>query len=106
MVLIVLVVSLSLVPCCVPTLKSVASTVLSPSETCCDSHSDEHDDDKQSCESCSPFFTCGTCGGFISHYTSVNFKSPITWVQKTYSPFKIQFYSDFFIKKWQPPKIV
>lgn len=66
-------------------------------------HSQDHEDNDS--DTCSPFFTCGTCSGFVSTRTGVDFKE-VTFVKdKIVYVYKSQFVSDFFAKIWQPPKI-
>lgn len=73
----------------------------------CDNKTNKCDDECNG--NCSPFFSCGTCSGFVS-----NFSTPISTfkiVINNTSLVQPIFYnnpvhSTFFCKIWQPPKIV
>lgn len=58
---------------------------------------------------CSPFYSCGTCAGFISEVI-VSFKIHKVLVHEDTSmqpySYKNPIYSAFFCSIWQPPKIV
>ncbi|OGS69151.1 MAG: hypothetical protein A3F91_05305 [Flavobacteria bacterium RIFCSPLOWO2_12_FULL_35_11] len=68
-----------------------------------DNHSQDHKD--SDCNACSPFFTCGTCSGFVFTRVVVDFKE-IPFIKAKFLAFyKSQFANNFFAKIWQPPKI-
>jgi len=68
-----------------------------------DNHSQDHEDNDN--DTCSPFFTCGTCSGFVFTRMEVDFKE-VAFVKHIIAcVYKSQFVSDFFSKIWQPPKI-
>ncbi|MBA4410873.1 MAG: hypothetical protein C0397_15795 [Odoribacter sp.] len=93
------VLSLSLAPCC------------SDDDNCCDEikteHTDNHSQDHNDsdCNTCSPFFTCGTCSGFVFTRSGFNFREVPFSKSKFVAVYKSQFANDFFVKIWQPPKI-
>lgn len=66
---------------------------------------DDHHQDEDHRNACSPFYTCGSCTGFT--FTSLNFSlSPETvLVQNNVSTYHHTFFSEFYIAIWQPPKI-
>lgn len=66
-------------------------------------HSQDHKD--SDCNTCSPFFTCGTCSGFVFTRSGVDFKEVPFIKGKFIAVYKSQFADDFFAKIWQPPKI-
>lgn len=68
-----------------------------------ENHSQEHKD--SDCNACSPFFTCGTCSGFVFTWVGVDFKEVPFIKDKSVAVYKSQFANDFFAKIWQPPKI-
>ena len=55
---------------------------------------------------CSPFLTCGSCAGFVlqEDFTEIPcFSAPFAWVDDQE---EARFKSDYWIKIWQPPKEV
>lgn len=110
--MVMMVVGLSLVPCCSRIATVFENKTLNTSACCttesCDQEKkavDQNDNEKGSCNSCSPFFACGSCTGFIfqsviSPYMVFSFPFEIS-----YSTFNTQFDSEYFDNKWQPPKI-
>ena len=68
-----------------------------------DNHSQDHKDSDGN--TCSPFFTCGTCSGLVFIRTEVEFKKVPFIKGKLIAVYKSQFADDFFAKIWQPPKI-
>lgn len=75
-------------------------------ETQHEEHSGKCDDN---CDgNCSPFYSCGTCTGFISEVI-VTFRIHKIFLNDDTSmqPYTYEnpFYSTFFCKIWQPPKI-
>jgi len=70
----------------------------------CDDHSRKCDD---TCNgNCSPFYSCGTCIGFVFNFTSsllIIKPIPNTTSELPVS-YNSPFHSDFFCKIWQPPK--
>ncbi len=86
---------LSAVPCCADDYCNDESKM----EQSCTEHQDRND-----CNGCSPFITCGTCIGFIFSKTDYNFQ-PITRLQSKFIPCQQVFEENYFIEIWQPPKI-
>ncbi len=68
-----------------------------------DNHSQHHKD--SDCNTCSPFFSCGTCTGFVFTWSWVDFQGVAFVEDKLVPVYKSQFATDFFAKIWQPPKI-
>ncbi|SHI73849.1 hypothetical protein [Flavobacterium terrae] len=74
----------------------------------------QHEENSGKCDddcdgNCSPFYSCGTCTGFISEVT-VSFKIDRILIHEDTSmqpySYKNPIYSAFFCSIWQPPKIV
>ena len=86
---------LSAVPCCAD---DYCNNELKTEHSCTE-HQDRND-----CNNCSPFITCGTCIGFTFSKTDYNFH-PITRVQSKFIPYQQVFDENYFIEIWQPPKI-
>jgi len=68
-----------------------------------DNHSQDHNDDD--CNSCSPFFACGTCSGFVFTRLGIDFQEVPFIKDKFVGVYIIQFIDNFFANIWQPPKI-
>ena len=68
-----------------------------------DNHSQDHKDSDRN--TCSPFFTCGTCSGFVFIRTRVDFKKASFIQDKLITVYKSQFTDGYIAKIWQPPKI-
>jgi len=68
-----------------------------------DNHSQDHKDSDRN--TCSPFFTCGTCSGFIFIRTGLDFKKVPFIKNQLITVYKSQFTDGYFAKIWQPPKI-
>lgn len=89
---------LSTLPCCVDD-KCVDDVENEYTE----GHSQDHAN--QDINTCSPFFSCGTCSGFIFAKSGLVIKIiPVTG-HKTVFPYISQFADGSFVKIWQPPKI-
>lgn len=103
-----LVIGLSLVPCCTPIASIVEQNFTSGSDDCCQHEADESKDAQKKesgCDTCSPFFSCGSCTGF-TFQPSFSPLSPLNLPTKvSYSSFELQLHSEYFETKWQPPKI-
>ena len=105
--LILIVLGASTAPCCPPLLAerdydhNEVSFCDVEADHCCD----KKDENEKGCKSCSPFFTCGNCSGFIvsKFTTSLDhiFLEPVSILPEQ----KIVFPEDYFSAKWQPPKI-
>jgi hypothetical protein len=108
--LILLVSGLSLVPCCDPAMPSAAEK--NKASSCCaektcgeekkDANSSDHEN---SCSSCSPFFVCGTCVGFVFNSQSFNLQRIYASAGLSYSRYNVRINSEYFNQQWQPPKI-
>ncbi|MEM1136074.1 MAG: hypothetical protein AAGI07_09555 [Bacteroidota bacterium] len=70
-------------------------------------HADNHSQDNKDNDynTCSPFFTCGTCSGFVCARAEFDFKEVAFVKDKLVTVYKPHFLSDFFAKIWQPPRI-
>ena len=85
-------------PCC---LEEKCSDEIKTAQS--DNHSQDYNDND--CNACSPFFTCGTCSGFVFTKIEVNFKE-VDFIKTNFVEFyKSPFANNFFAKIWQPPKI-
>ncbi len=105
-----LVFTLSMVPCCAPAAGAIETVSSENSTDCCENESCSSEEDNtgkedKNCDTCSPFFTCGSCSGF----TFMPALSPLSHLvpptKTTYSSFELQIHSEYFETKWQPPKI-
>jgi hypothetical protein len=56
------------------------------------------------CNTCSPFFTCGTCSGFVFTKWTFNFKEVSFLKDKLVPVYIFPFPPHSFDKIWQPPK--
>lgn len=108
-----LTISQSVDPCCVPkAIGDEAMALLSDgSHDCCpDENQDEKDCDENlppSSESqCSPFYTCGSCGGFTYASFEMNFQTSHISIDLYSEYLNKPFESDYLDSKWQPPKFV
>ena len=105
-IMVILVIGLSLVPCCPPETTCFQTSNYDNDEHC---ESDEHCNDQESendhCDVCSPFFTCGSCTGVpfpnFNCYESLEIISSNSFK----FPFSESFLSFYIHKMWQPPKI-
>ena len=68
-----------------------------------DNHSQDHKD--SDCNTCSPFYSCGTCSGFVFSKSGVDFVKVYFIKDKLIPIYKSQFSDYFFAKIWHPPKI-
>jgi hypothetical protein len=58
------------------------------------------------CQGCSPFFTCGTCAGFVIVKKLTFDLSIITESQElTYFDYQQPFVKEISLSIWQPPKL-
>jgi hypothetical protein len=62
--------------------------------------------EEKDCPGCSPFYTCGSCPGFIV-ITQVKATLPILTetAMKAYLPYEQSFYKQITLSVWQPPKL-
>ena len=90
--------SLSTVPCCSD---DNCNDKIKTAYT--NNHSQDHQDND--CKNCSPFFTCGTCSGFVFTELEIYFKENLPLKDNFVIVYKSQIIDDFFAKIWQPPKI-
>lgn len=89
---------LATIPCCVD---DNCNDEIKTEQT--NNHSQDHTD--ADCDTCSPFFTCGTCLGF--DFTNLEYISKVAVFtnDKFVTAYKSQFVSEFFAKIWQPPQM-
>lgn len=109
------VIGLSLNPCCTTSLTNDANGVVSLSNTCCSeasctinenkSKKEDSKENRNGCDFCSPFFSCGSCGGFILQENIIQLKGFFYSNIKIYCDYFILFNSEYSDKMWQPPKI-
>jgi hypothetical protein len=108
-----LVSALSLVPCCAPGAEVSNDLSVSASSDCCNSskcekdsdQKQEHESEDNGCGSCSPFFACGSCPGFTFQAIDLSLSHIDLTASVSYSSYEVRVYSEYFNKKWQPPKI-
>lgn len=91
---------LSTVPCCADD-NCIDETKTEQSNQ----HSQE--DHQDSCGTCSPFLTCGTCVGFTLTKFTLTFDTSKVFIKsvKMLPSYKNHFVKDLISKIWQPPKI-
>jgi hypothetical protein len=68
-------------------------------------HSHNGDESDNHCNNCSPFFTCGSCAGFLVEIKGNVVRPSMMNNKKKVLPFYPGWQSDYFFKIWQPPKI-
>ncbi|MGZ9675397.1 DUF6660 family protein [Flavobacterium sp. GNP001] len=68
-----------------------------------DNNSEDHQE--KECNSCSPFFTCGDCSGFVRTNINFDLAEAIFIINKLVSNYKSQFINSFIVRIWQPPKL-
>lgn len=98
----------SLFPCCVP-LISKNSLSSAFADDCCSKKScatpEKKDPHSDNADSCSPFFSCGSCVGFSASFPCFSpLKLQESLSHKNY--YHLSLLDDVCNKKWQPPKIV
>lgn len=96
--------SLSVVPCCSDT--DCNDEIISEHT---EKHSQEHEEEEEEegdCKTCSPFLNCGTCIGFVFNNLQINIDEIPVDNNQFVPVYKSQFYDDFMVKIWQPPKII
>jgi len=104
--MLVLVLSLSLYPCCVPDI-SKNTLCSSISDDCCASESPSStDSDAPHSENsnCSPFFACGSCTGFSYITFDIVFSHLDNFISH-HNYYQVSNALLVFNEKWQPPKI-
>ncbi|WP_376779872.1 DUF6660 family protein [Sphingobacterium multivorum] len=103
LILAILVLALSAIPCCALESPSQSDDHLEYRNTKSDNH--EHDND--CCSHCSPFYSCGSCFGFVPVgqliIHSESFSAPIA---EHYSVYLHSYLQELYSSIWQPPKIV
>jgi hypothetical protein len=65
----------------------------------------DHNDDQDCSDCCSPFMGCHTCYGFTFPTATFSLKSAIVYSDKKIPLYKDNITSEFFPSIWQPPKI-
>jgi hypothetical protein len=62
--------------------------------------------EEKECPGCSPFFSCGSCLGFIvvSRLTTT-LPAPSEMPVETFKPYPKCFYKQITLSVWQPPKL-
>lgn len=110
--LLLIVVGLSMIPCCAPIAKSNLSQIAKLATQCCEDKKchntevpSESNENESNCTTCSPFFSCGSCSGFTSPTEILTLTHLKIEMNNVYTIFKLEIDSDFFEIKWQPPKI-
>ncbi|MES2618216.1 MAG: hypothetical protein V4613_10065 [Bacteroidota bacterium] len=110
LVLLSIVLSLSLVPCCtnVPAIAESSGQITSGS--CCSEEKDNCEDsptenEGKGCTVCSPFFSCGSCIGFTFYSFNYHFTITEPFTKSSFQLHDTQVNSEYFNKMWQPPKL-
>ena len=93
-ILSIFIISVSTIPCC------TNDDCIEDGNTITQTKS--HED---SCSTCSPFLTCGTCLGFIFQCNEIVFQTPIVSIDKNAISRTKFFVANGIAKIWQPPKI-
>lgn len=91
MFLVLLILVLNGLPCCGDDCNEEAST-------------GEHTGSSTSGELCSPFYSCGSCAGFVYYNTLPVLPSPNPVVKKRISLLLKENYSEYINHIWQPPR--
>jgi hypothetical protein len=102
-------IGLSLVPCCAPgeqAYESVSTESCCQDRGCNDQANEADTKNDNTCSSCSPFFACGSCIGFTFQSFDFVFRHVDMEFGSYYFSYTERFNSEYFAKKWQPPKIV
>ncbi len=89
---------LSANPCC---LEDACADEIKPAQA---GHCSQ-DQDEDDCNSCSPFFTCGACSGFVFSTAGLVLKELTLSKANLVNVYKTQFIDDFVARIWQPPKV-
>jgi hypothetical protein len=88
----------------------VLSTIPCSDDNCNDElkakQTSNHPQDQKdnSCNTCSPFFGCSSCSGFVFSNTVFTFLN-IETVDELVYVYDSNFVQNFVVKVWQPPKI-
>ncbi|WP_114782411.1 DUF6660 family protein [Botryobacter ruber] len=94
LLLALLVITLSVMPCCVAEECS--------EEEVTTEHADNHDSDA---DLCSPFYSCAACIGFTVSSFSIAIAAPPADVSIYFVRYRQRLFSQFHQVIWQPPKI-
>ncbi len=108
-----IVIGLSVVPCCTPIANNNSNNLTKMDRHCCEEETcedteettNENNNEEDGCNSCSPFFSCGSCAGFTAQIDFIKLNHFSFTNSIAYNNFNLQIHSDFFETKWQPPKI-
>jgi len=65
----------------------------------------DHEDEDDDCGSCSPFFTCTGCSGFIITLENNNLALITTFSNQQYAGYILSSIPDVHYDFWQPPKL-
>ncbi|MFD2068901.1 DUF6660 family protein [Pontibacter silvestris] len=94
-ILIILVVALSVLPCCMA--GSCSDNEVKTEQT------DNHDN---GVDTCSPFYSCATCVGFTVSSSSLESVQPFRLFKSSYfAHYKQRTFTQYYHPIWQPPKI-
>ncbi|WP_369410135.1 DUF6660 family protein [Hufsiella arboris] len=85
---------LAVKPCCI-------------NDSCGDNSAKKELQKGNDCNVCSPFFSCGTCNGFVINPSQEKGASLSASVpRKSYPVYLTPFFQKVTLKIWQPPKLV
>ncbi len=109
-ILSVIVLALSLMPCCAYVMPAEQEqSCVTAKKNCCGLEKQDvpgcEDENEATSKMCSPFYACGACAGFTFHQFSVAFKINTPDLGRNHLILDEDFDSEYFNKKWQPPKI-
>ena len=105
-----IVLTMSMVPCCTSDVSNELNSINPSYSSCCNDNACKDDNpnpngENNGCDFCSPFFTCGTCGGFVFQENKIKIFAPNTIKDPIFSFYNLKFYSEYYSKLWQPPKL-
>ena len=99
-ILSLIVIVLSVAPCCALTehIKEAEEKIVPENQN--------PDQDEDCCQDCSPFYRCGTCGGFMAT-SLISFNTPAsTLIPTSFNNAYFQSFADGIDQNiWQPPKL-
>lgn len=105
--MILLALGMSLIPCCAPEMGVSKSVEVATS--CCSSCETPKDSDKDAkenaCNSCSPFFTCGSCTGFTIQMLSYSLQEFDRVNSENSIAYQLHFDSEYNNSLFQPPRV-
>ena len=103
----VLVLAGSVIPCCGPAWSLDSLSNQSTDICCSDDHGNSNSDSnhEKEEENCSPFYTCGNCGGFCMDSEPIRVLAPEFFNDQHSGLGDVNFPEEIGVEPWQPPKI-